>query len=170
MNMRGSVCFRLTLMPHDQLIDRFEDGGLQLREAIKTVSPDIAQVRSAPGTWSIHELVVHMQDSDAIAIDRMKRVVSMDNPTLIRAHESAYNDRLHPHAQSMDEAAMLFDIGRRQWARVLRRLSDSDFQRVGTHSHDGPLTLLQILEVYTNHLDHHLPFITGKIERLRRER
>ena len=151
---------------HAKLIDRFEDGGLRLRAAIKAVSPDIAQVRCAPGSWSIQEVVIHLADMDAIGIDRMKRVVAEESPALANADETVFVQRLHPHAQSMDEAAMLFDIGRRQWARVLRRLADSDFHRSGRHSVEGELTLAQLLDRYMKHLDHHLPFIAGKMERL----
>ncbi len=152
---------------HSTLINRFEDGGLQLRGAIKAVSPDIAKLRSAPGTWSIHELVIHLTDMDAIGIDRMKRVVAEHKPALANADETAFIEKLHPHAQSMDEAAMLFDIGRRQWARVLRQLTDTDFQRSGLHSVDGALTLEQLLRRYADHLDHHLPFIEGKLNNLK---
>ncbi|MCC6682582.1 MAG: DinB family protein [Phycisphaeraceae bacterium] len=151
---------------HSELIDRFEDGGLQLRGAIKTVSPDIAKLRSAPGTWSIHELVIHLADMDAIGIDRMKRVVAEERPALANADETAFIEKLHPHAQSMDEAAMLFDIGRRQWARVLRQLSDAEFQRSGLHSVDGAVTLERLLQRYADHLDHHLPFIACKLKKL----
>ena len=45
--------------------------------------------------------------SDAIGIDRMKRVITEDNPPLLYADESAYVQRLFPHDQSLDDAVAL---------------------------------------------------------------
>ena len=61
-----------------------------------------------------------LADSDAIAIDRMKRILTEDNPPILYADETAYVDRLLPGEQSLEDALTLFDLGRRQWSRVLR--------------------------------------------------
>ena len=36
--------------------------------------------KPGPGKWSIKELVVHLADSDSISIDRMKRILTEDDP------------------------------------------------------------------------------------------
>ena len=54
-----------------------------------------------PGQWSILELVLHLADSDCISIDRMKRMLTEDNPPLLYADESAYVERLCSHEQSL---------------------------------------------------------------------
>src|SRR5271165_3228236 len=116
-----------------ELIESYAAGGETLRRAVQGLSPEDLLARPGPGAWSIHELVIHLVDSDAIAIDRMKRVLTEDNPPLLYANETAYVDRLLPEEQSLEDAVTLFDVGRRQWARVLRRLSDDAFPRQGTH-------------------------------------
>ncbi len=60
-----------------------------------------------------------------------------DNPPLLDADESAYVERLCSHEQSLEEALTLFDVGRRQFARVLRNLPDEAFTRPGTHDRRG---------------------------------
>jgi uncharacterized damage-inducible protein DinB len=65
------------------LIDAFERGGERLSAATAGLSGEQRQARPVPGTWSIHEIVVHMADSDAIGIDRMKRIIAEDLPLLI---------------------------------------------------------------------------------------
>ncbi|MHC4180439.1 MAG: DinB family protein [Planctomycetota bacterium] len=146
-----------------RLIDEFEAGGQRLRAAVTGLTREEALARTEPGKWSSQELVIHLADSDAIAIDRMKRLIAEDNPTFLRADEQAYVDRLHCDAQSLEDAVLLFDLNRRQFARVLRRLSDSEFQRAGTHNAElGRITLAELLENYSDHLDHHLKFLKGK--------
>src|SRR5262249_11843370 len=104
--------------------------------------------------------------SDAIAIDRMKRILTEDNPTLLYADETAYVDRLFTHDQSLEDALAYFEIGRRQFARVLRQLPAEAFERHGTHNRRGRMTIGEMVAGYVKHLDHHLEFVRGKRERL----
>ncbi len=146
------------------LIEQFEFGGEKLRAAVRGLTRNDALARPGPGKWSIQELVIHLGDSEAIAIDRMKRVIAEDNPTLLRADEQAYVDRLHCDAQDLQDAITLFELNRRQFSRVLRELDDSQFERVGTHNGElGQITLAGLVENYSKHLDHHLQ----RLERIR---
>ena len=67
---------------------------------------------------------------------------------------------------SIDDALTLFDVGRRQWSRVLRGLPDDAFDRQGTHNRTGFVTLGGMVEGYHKHLEHHLFFLRQKCERL----
>jgi uncharacterized damage-inducible protein DinB len=148
------------------LIESFAAGGETLRQAVQGLSREDLLARPGPGDWSIQELVIHVVDSDAIAIDRMKRILTEDNPPLLYADETAYNDRLFPEEQSLEDAVTLFDVGRRQWARVLRKLPDDAFARQGTHNRRGVMTLGEMVEGYIKHLEHHLVFLRAKRDRL----
>ena len=154
------------------IIDRFERGGAELRRACAGLSREHLLARPSPGpcagvgAWSILELVIHLQDMDAIAADRMKRVIAADNPPLLNADENAYVARLFPHEQSLEDALTLFEVGRRQVARTLRQLPDEAFARFGTHDQRGKITLRELVEGYADHLDHHLAFLRKKRERL----
>ena len=117
-------------------------GGEKLRRAVAGLTQEEIRARPGPGAWSVLEVVVHLTDSDAISIDRMKRILIEDNPSLLYADESAYIDRLHPHEQDLEDTLRLFEIGRRQWARVLRLLPDDAFARQGTHNRKGTVTLV----------------------------
>ena len=151
------------------LIDRFEAGGVELGEAILGLTPHQLTARLGPGQWSIHELVIHLADSDAIAIDRMKRVIAEDGPMLLCAEETFYVKELYCHDQSIDDAVTLFKVGRRQFARVLRLLPDAAFSRVGTHNVTGTMTLADLVETCVNHLSHHLDFLLRKRDKLENE-
>jgi uncharacterized damage-inducible protein DinB len=148
------------------LIAQFASGGEQLRRAVQGLSEEDCQARPGPGDWSIHELVIHLQDSDAVGIERMKRVISHDNPSLLGYDETLFVKHLAYQAQSLADAVTLFDLGRQQFARVLRQLPQAAFTRVGEHNESGPQSLSTLLTTYVEHLDHHLKFLRGKRERL----
>jgi uncharacterized damage-inducible protein DinB len=149
-----------------ELIEQFVAGGPKLRQAVAGLSNADLTARPGPGQWSILELVLHLADSDAIAIDRMKRILTEENPTLLYADETAYVERLFSHQQALDDALTLFEVGRRQFGRVLRALPEAAFQRAGTHNRRGAMTLGSMVKGYIDHLDHHMKFLCEKRTRL----
>src|SRR6516164_8967679 len=149
-----------------QLIEQYVACAPRLRQAVTGLSPEDLVARPGPGKWSILEVVVHLTDSDCISIDRMKRMLTENNPPLLYADETAYIDRLCSHDQSLDDALTLFEVGRRQFARVLRKLPDEAFEREGTHNRRGKVKVGDMVRGYVDHVDHHLKFVDEKRARL----
>jgi uncharacterized damage-inducible protein DinB len=148
------------------LIEAYAAGGEKVRRAVAGLTPEQLHARPGPGDWSVHEVVIHLADSDLVCIDRMKRVVCEDNPPLLNYDETAYMKKLFPAEQSLEDAVTQIDVGRRQWSRVLRKLPDEAFARKGTHNVRGEVTLGQMVEDYIRHVDDHLKFVHAKRERL----
>jgi len=145
-----------------ELIDQYERSPARLRAAVAGLTHDDLTARPGPGEWSILEVVVHISDSDMISIDRMKRMLSEDDPPLLYADESAYVQKLYTHDQDLEDALLLLEIGRRQLARVLRKLPPEAFARTGQHNRRGTVTVGGMVSSYIAHVDEHMPFIVGK--------
>ena len=148
------------------VIEAYVAAPAKLRKAVQGLSREELTARPGPGKWSILEVVVHIVDSDAISIDRMKRILSEDNPPLLYADETAYVERLFTHDQDLEDALVLLEVGRRQWARVLRKLPDAAFERTGQHNRSGAVTVGRMVASYVKHVDDHLEYILGKREKL----
>ena len=145
-----------------ETIDVYERAPARLRAAVAGLTHADLTARPGPGEWSIFEVVVHISDSDMISIDRMKRMLSEDNPPLLYADESAYVQKLFTHDQDLEDALLLLEIGRRQFARVLRKLPPEAFARTGQHNRRGTVTVGGMVSSYIAHIDEHMPFIVGK--------
>ena len=145
-----------------EVIDQYERGPAKVRAAVAGLTRDELTARPGPGAWSILENVIHLADSDAIMIDRMKRLLSEDNPQLLYADETAYVDRLFTHDQDLQDALVLMEVGRRQFARVLRQLPPEAFERHGTHSKKGRVTVGGMIPSYIKHIDDHLDYVRKK--------
>ena len=148
------------------LIDQYVKGSDDLRMAVRGLEREDLLAYPVPGTWSIQEIVIHVADSDLVISDRMKRVIAEDNPQLIGFDETKFVKGLHYNDQSVEDAVNLFELNRRQMARVLAKLPDQAFNRVGTHNERGPLKLSDLLAGAVSHLKHHLKFIVEKREKL----
>ena len=145
-----------------ELIEVYAAGPAKLRVAVAGLTHEDLIARPGPGAWSILEVVVHLADSDAISIDRMKRMLTEVNPALLYADETAYVVRLHTHDQNLEDALTLLEVGRRQWARVLRLLPEAAFDRTGQHNRRGTVSVGGYVKSYIAHVDDHLKFIYSK--------
>ncbi len=143
-------------------ISLYAAGAKILRKAVEGVAPQKLNIRIAPGTWSMQEIVVHMIDSDLATTHRMRRIAAEELPLLVSYDEDAFIARLAAEKTDMAEALDLFDANRKFTARWLRTLESSAFARSGIHTQRGKITLGEILAIYTHHLEHHMVFIEGK--------
>jgi hypothetical protein len=149
-------------MEMNQLIDEFERGGEKLRQAVKGLSAADLTAFPVPGSWSIQQIVVHMQDADLVGVDRMKRIIAEENPLLVGYNETLFANKLSYHDQSVETAITLLDLARKQLAIALRKLPAEAFERSGIHTEVGKVTLGTQIKKYNEHLDHHLAFIKKK--------
>lgn len=145
-----------------QLTEDYLAGARNLRAAVTGMTREQLLARPVPGKWSTLEVVCHLADFEPILADRVKRVIALDNPTLMGADENRFAQALCYHDRDLDEELTLIEQTRAQLARILRQQPESILQRVGTHSERGPRTLEQLLTIASNHIPHHLPFIAAK--------
>jgi uncharacterized damage-inducible protein DinB len=123
---------------------------------------DQLRARPVPGKWSTLEVVCHIADYEPIYADRMKRVIALKEPELLKGDPALFVARLACDYRDLEEELALIQLTRRQMARILRTLDPEDFQRRGAHSRDGTLTLEDLLQRTTGHIPHHVRFIEEK--------
>jgi hypothetical protein len=148
------------------LIDAYLAGVQTLRQAVRGMGREQLLARPVPGKWSTLEVVCHLADFEPILADRMKRIIAEDRPALIGADEKRFAAALAYHARDLEEELGIIEQTRRQLARILRTLPAEAFGRVGVHNERGPLTLEQLLTTATNHIPHHVKFISEKRQAL----
>lgn len=149
-------------MTSTELINAYVTGPNELRRAIAGMTPEQIDAAPIPGKWSTRQVICHIADFEPVYADRMKRVVAEDQPPLRGGDPDVFAARLHYEARDIKEELQLIEAVRRHTARFLSALSESDFNRTGIHSADGPLTLRTLLERITNHIPHHVRTIDEK--------
>lgn len=144
------------------IIDTYARGGDLLRASIAGLTREDFLAYPVPGTWSIQEIVIHLQDSDLVGIHRMQRIAAENNPLVIGYDETKFVRTLRSDLQSIEDAVTILDLSRRQFAKVLRALPDEAFERTGVHNEVGVITLGVQVKKYHEHLLHHLKFVKDK--------
>ena len=149
-------------MNFDTLLEQYLAGPNLLRRAIAGMSKKQLLARPIPGKWSIQEVVCHLADYEPIYADRMKRVIALDEPELLKGDPKLFAPRLAYDHRDLEEELALIELTRKQMSRILRTLTPEGFQRKGGHSRDGLLTLEVLLQRITDHIPHHIRFIEEK--------
>jgi hypothetical protein len=149
-------------MTHDALIEEYLAGPGLLRRAVAGMTTDQLLAKPIPARWSTQEVVCHLADYQPIYADRMKRVIALKEPELLKGDPTLFAARLAYDHRDVEQELALIEITRKQMARILRALKPDDFQRKGSHSRDGMLTVEVLLQRITAHIPHHVRFIEEK--------
>jgi hypothetical protein len=144
------------------IIDTYATGGELLRASVAGLTREDMLAHPVAGTWSIQEIVIHLQDSDLVGIHRMQRLAAENNPLVIGYDETKFTQTLRPDLQSVEDAVTILDLSRKQFAKVLRALPDETFERTGVHNEVGTIKLGVQVKKYHEHLLHHLKFVKEK--------
>jgi uncharacterized damage-inducible protein DinB len=151
-----------------QLVDMYLEGVQKLRQGVAAMTREQLVARPVPGKWSTLEVVCHLVDSDQAWIHRMKRIIAEDRPLLIGYDETRFAQSLSYHEREIGEELEVFDLNRRNMARILRLLPASALPRQGVHSESGLITLEQSIQVEIDHVAHHMKFVAEKRRALER--
>src|SRR5438132_14412058 len=116
------------------LIDADLVGPATLRQAVAGMNHEQLLARPVPGKWSTLEVVCHLVDSDQAWIHRMKRVIAEDRPLHIGYDERRFAAALGYQDRDLEEELTLFELTRRQMARILRSLPAKAWTRDGAHN------------------------------------
>jgi uncharacterized damage-inducible protein DinB len=147
---------------HQTLIDLYLAGPELVQRAVQNMNGDQLDAKPIAGKWSTRQVVCHIVDFEPIYADRMKRVIAENCPTFFGGDPDIFAAHLAYDDRPIDTELELMSAVRRQMATILRELKADDFQRMGTHSEAGPLSLETLLERIGNHVPHHVQFIDEK--------
>lgn len=144
------------------LIEQYAEGPDRLRSALAEFPADKLAVPLPPGKWSALAVVCHVCDFELVCADRIKAVIAEDGPQLPCRDENRFVSRLHYEQRNISDEIALIEAVRRQVTPLLQSLGAADFQRVGIHSTDGPLSLETLLTRIAGHIPRHADFIERK--------
>jgi hypothetical protein len=137
------------------LLERFRRGPEVLAMVLTGVFGEEEDFVTAPGKWSIRQIVAHLADAELVGAHRMRRVAAEENPTLTAFDQDAWVKNLDYARRKPKQSLETFRRIRAENYELLRELPAAAFERSGTHTEDGPVTLLSLLEGYAHHAENH---------------
>ncbi len=141
----------------NEKIEEYGRGYDLLMSALAEVPRVAWKFKPAPGEWSIHEIIVHMKDSELMGVIRLNKLIAEPGSTLMTYDEAFWAEALDYRNQDLDDALVTFQLLRRTTHRLLKGLTDKEF----SHSVINPLwsesyTLDRWLPIYVEHVPEHI--------------
>ncbi|WP_026906851.1 DinB family protein [Paucisalibacillus globulus] len=138
------------------LIEEYSRGFTMLRESISKLSEE--EIRYNPGKdkWSIHQIIIHITDSELAATHRMKKVLSESEPLLPAPDQDAWASSLVYEQLDREQYLQLFKMLRSSMLPILHNLTTEQLERVAVYSDGARLTFKDLLDYRVEHIRGHL--------------
>jgi DinB superfamily len=144
-------------------INAYEEVPARLVAALEDLNEGQMHFVPAIGEWSIHEIVIHLADSEVIGHMRVRKTIAEPGSTLPIYDEEAWAGKLSYRLQDQRLAIELFRALRASTAALLRALPEETWQRLSLHPERGEMSFYDVFVLYLEHGEIHLQ----QIERIK---
>jgi DinB superfamily len=155
----------------NEKIEQYGNGFNLLTAALAKVSKEVWEVRPEPNEWSVHEIVVHMADSESMSALRVRKLIVEPGSTLMGYEEAKWADALNYKKQSADDALQIIKLARQTTYHLLKTLSDEVFAHSVTHpEYSEPYTFERWLNIYERHIPDHIEQIKKTVATVKKQK
>ena len=153
----------MTPSERKQKIETYGKAHDTLTEALQRFPKEMWAFKPKDG-WSIHEILVHIADSEANSFVRCRRLIAEPGSEVLGYDESGWCTALNYTEQSADEAMELFKWLRSKSYRLIQGLPELAWSNTIYHPENGTMTLEDWLEVYARHIPEHVAQMQANYE------
>jgi DinB superfamily len=136
------------------LIAKYKDGYREVTAALDGASDKELDTRPAPGKWTAREIVHHLADSEMTSAIRLRLLVAEENAAIRPYDENLFAARLH-YERPIAHSLLAFQAARLSTGDLLDSMTDSEFEKRGTHPEHGSYGVERWLEIYAEHAHKH---------------
>jgi hypothetical protein len=142
----------------DEKIEQYGLGFDLLTAALAEVPFEAWSYRPAPDEWSVHEIIVHMADSESMSALRARKLIVEPGSMLMGYEEAKWADALGYKEQSAEDALEIIRLARQSTYELLKRQPDEVFRHSVIHPEypDHPYTFEGWLDIYARHIPDHI--------------
>lgn len=127
-----------------------------LTEALMKFPKEMWTYKPGPQQWSIHEIVVHITDSEANSYCRCRCLIAEPGKTIMAYDQDSWAIKLNYHQLSTDEALELFRLLRLASWKIIRDLPEETWHHTIMHPENGIMTMEDWLKEYAAHIPVHI--------------
>ncbi|KQL53921.1 hypothetical protein AN964_10705 [Heyndrickxia shackletonii] len=140
----------------EELIKEYSLGFTMLREAIEGLTDEEMRYKPGPDKWSIHQIIIHVTDSEISSTSRLKKVLAEHEPILNSFDQDAWANNLGYDLLDREQYMLLFKLLRCSMQPILEHLTSEQSKRVGVYEDQGRFTFKQLLEYRVQHVRDHI--------------
>ncbi|MEO6630853.1 MAG: DinB family protein [Mucilaginibacter sp.] len=143
-------------MIQSSLTHRLKDQHRAITPIIIKLNDRQIQHHVIKGKWSIHEQIAHLAKYQPVFIDRIRKILLMDNPSF-EAYNAEEDDGFEIYcAFTTYELLKKINTDREIIYNLVTKLSPDKLDRTGVHPKYGKLNIMEWSEFFVLHEAHHL--------------
>jgi hypothetical protein len=127
----------------------------ELRALLQGVSDAQANVRPAPGEWSVKEVIGHLCDTERVFAYRAMRIGRADTSPLAGFEQDDYVRATDFNARTLNDLIEEFAAQRRANVLCFRPMTEAETVRRGTAS-TFPISVRALFYMMAGHVIHHI--------------
>jgi len=142
----------------NEKIEEYGRGFSLLTAALSEVPKDAWLYRPAPNEWSVHEIIIHLADSETMSAMRARKLIVEPGSTLMAYEEAKWADVLNYKDQDAEDALEIVRLARQSTYKLLKHQPDEIFTHAVTHPEfpEESYTFELWLKLYSHHIPNHI--------------
>jgi hypothetical protein len=138
-------------------IEQYGGGYELLTAALANTPPQAWDFKPSPDDWSVHEIIVHMGDSESMAALRARKLIVEPGSRLMGYEEPKWASALDYQHQDVESSLDIIRLARQTTYKLLKTLPDEVFTHSVVHpEYDEPYTFERWLNIYSRHIPDHI--------------
>jgi hypothetical protein len=138
-------------------IELYGKGYEMLLDTLRAIPKEMWKFKPEPKEWSIHEVIIHLADSESNAALRARTLIVDPGGTLMGYDQDKWAIELNYHDQNYEDALEVVRLVRKTTYEVLKRQPEEVFEHSVSHSeYEEPYTFEQWLDIYSAHIPGHI--------------
>jgi len=155
----------LTIQERQDYLQQYNNGMDELRATLAKIPKDAWQFKPTPTAWSIHEILIHLPDSETNSFGRIRAAIATPNVTIFAYDQDAWASHLWYHEQNTDDALDLLALIRKMTYALLQKLpiDSAAWSQTIDHPENGIMSLDDLLVSYATHIPDHIEQIHANV-------
>ncbi len=146
----------MTLEERKLKIESFGKAYENVMETLANFPKEMWQFKPSDSEWSIHEIIIHLADSEANGYIRCRRFIAEPGSKVMAYDQDIWVNQLKYHQQRTDDALQLFKYLRSMSYYLIKDLPEKVWSNVVIHSENGIMKMEDWLNVYELHIPTHI--------------
>ena len=148
------------------LIAEYGLGWVKLIAQLEQTPSELWQFKPSPTDWSVHEIIIHLTDSESNSYLRCRGAVAQSGEAIMGYDQDVWATALGYHARNTDDALALLRLVRKMTYDLIKTLPESTWANAYFHpERQSQVTLDEWLIGYAAHIPEHITQIQGNIKR-----
>lgn len=147
-----------------RIVESFGRAPFLLSATLRQFPKKMWLYKPLPDRWSIHEIILHLADSEANSYVRCRRFIAEPGTAVFKIDAARWAGSLGYFHQSTREALEVIRRLRKMTYQLLVTLPDSVWLNTVEHPRDGRISLEQWVQLQERHIPHHLEHMKSNHE------